>query len=255
MEELEGFDRSTRRVRDLEVAVLDSRPDASPSTPVFVLVHGLGVSSLYFRPFAHRLAERARVVALDLPGFGHTDAPDRTLRIPGFARSVVDVLAQLGLGAPVLVGHSMGCQVVVEALAIEPQVARAAVLMGPVVRPQDRRPATVVRRFLRAAAAETPASAWLSVAAFLRCGPRWFIEVFPAMTDYRLEDRIADVSVPVVLLAGERDALATRGWLELLRERAGGPATSHVVPGAAHQIMVSHADEAVRLCLEAAVLP
>ncbi|SDL50032.1 alpha/beta fold hydrolase [Tessaracoccus oleiagri] len=255
MQELEGFDRSTRRVRDLEVAVLDSRPDASPSTPVFVLVHGLGVSSLYFRPFAQRLAERARVVALDLPGFGHTDAPDRALRIPGFAHSVVDVVSQLGLEAPILVGHSMGCQVVVEALALEPQLARAAVLMGPVVRPEDRRPVTVVRRFLKAASAETPASAWLSVAAFLRCGPRWFVEIFPAMTDYRIEERIGDVSVPVTLVAGERDALAPAGWLELLRERAGGPATSHVVPGAAHQVMVSHADEAVRLCTTAGARP
>jgi pimeloyl-ACP methyl ester carboxylesterase len=244
-----GFTSSTLTVGGLEVVVLDSA-DVEPTDGVtFILVHGLGVSSLYFRDLAGALAERARVVAVDLPGFGHADRPDDALRVGSFARVLGAVLELLGPERPVLVGHSMGVQVVVEALARQPGLAERAILLGPVVRPADRRALRLVRRFMQSAAHETFSSAWLSVIAWLRCGPRWFVEIFPAMLNYPLEDRIADVAVPTMLLAGEHDLMAPRAWLEDLAARTAGPATVEVVSGAAHQVMVSHTRLVADLCM------
>jgi len=43
--------------------------------PVLLLLHGFPASSFQFRELMPRLADRYRVIAPDLPGFGFTDAP------------------------------------------------------------------------------------------------------------------------------------------------------------------------------------
>src|SRR5205823_9347567 len=48
-----------------------------PARPTILLLHGFPTSSHMFRELIPRLAERYRVVAPDLPGFGHTVSPAR----------------------------------------------------------------------------------------------------------------------------------------------------------------------------------
>lgn len=52
--------------------------EAGPkNAPVLLLLHGFPSSSHMFREFIPLLADRYRVIAPDLPGFGQTQAPDR----------------------------------------------------------------------------------------------------------------------------------------------------------------------------------
>jgi pimeloyl-ACP methyl ester carboxylesterase len=46
-----------------------------PSAPVILLLHGYPTSSFMFRELIPRLADRYRVIAPDLPGFGFTEVP------------------------------------------------------------------------------------------------------------------------------------------------------------------------------------
>jgi pimeloyl-ACP methyl ester carboxylesterase len=50
----------------------------SADAPALLLLHGFPTSSHMFRELIPALADRYHVVAPDLPGFGFTDAPDRT---------------------------------------------------------------------------------------------------------------------------------------------------------------------------------
>lgn len=53
--------------------------EAGPrDAPALLLLHGFPSSSHMFRELIPRLADRYRVIAPDLPGFGFSDAPDRT---------------------------------------------------------------------------------------------------------------------------------------------------------------------------------
>lgn len=246
------FHPRDEQVGDVTVAVLDSRPGAPGQEPTFVLVHGLGMSSLYFRELAEHLARHARVVAVDLPGFGRTSRPERTLRMGSFALALERTIERLGLERVVLIGHSMGTQVVVETMARRPPEVTAGLLIGPVVNVDERRNRWVVQRFLQAATKETVASAWPSIRAYLQCGPRWFMDAFSAMVSYPIEDRIAEVTAPLAIMAGEYDRLAPRAWLELLAARAGGQASVHVIPGASHQVMVTHPETVTEVCLRLA---
>lgn len=74
--------------------------------PPIVLIHGLTFSSRTWDPIADRLAERHRVVAVDLPGHGESRGSAADLRV------VVDrlqaTLNELDVEQPVVVGHSAG---------------------------------------------------------------------------------------------------------------------------------------------------
>lgn len=77
--------------------------------PAFVMVHGIPGSARDFRWLAAALSGRARVVRLELPGFGGT--PVETMPATSFASRgafVADAVRVLGLPRCVLVGHSMG---------------------------------------------------------------------------------------------------------------------------------------------------
>ena len=51
------------------------RSAGDPSAPVVLLLHGFPSSSFMFRELIPRLADRYRVIAPDLPGFGFTEVP------------------------------------------------------------------------------------------------------------------------------------------------------------------------------------
>src|SRR5580698_7600793 len=52
------------------------RAAGDPSAPVILLLHGFPASSFMFRELIPRLADRFRVIAPDLPGFGFTEVPE-----------------------------------------------------------------------------------------------------------------------------------------------------------------------------------
>jgi pimeloyl-ACP methyl ester carboxylesterase len=77
----------TRRVGDVDVFYREAGP---PDAPVLLLLHGFPSASHYFAPLIPLLADRWRMIAPDLPGFGQTQAPPR----PRFAYTF-DHLAQV----------------------------------------------------------------------------------------------------------------------------------------------------------------
>ncbi len=76
--------------------------------PPLVLLHGLGDSHRTWRRVAPRLAERFRVLMLDLPGHGLSDRPDAPYTLDWYARMVLGWLDAVGVGTAAVVGHSYG---------------------------------------------------------------------------------------------------------------------------------------------------
>jgi pimeloyl-ACP methyl ester carboxylesterase len=66
-----------------------------PGARTYVLVHGIGVSSRYFRPLAAELAQTGRVFLVDLPGYGAAPDPRRTVTIEDHAEVLAGFLEQL----------------------------------------------------------------------------------------------------------------------------------------------------------------
>jgi pimeloyl-ACP methyl ester carboxylesterase len=95
-------------------------------TPV-VFVHGWSCDRSHWRHQLDDFSARHRVVAVDLAGHGDSGRDRTRWTIPRFGDDVVAVLDALEVDGAVLVGHSMGGDVIVEAALARP--ARVAGLV------------------------------------------------------------------------------------------------------------------------------
>lgn len=210
--------------------------------PEIVLVHGIGVASTYFRPLAHLLAGSADVHLLELPGFGRTPKPAVPLSVAELAAVVNGYVASVDLDRPTLVGHSMGGQVVVEAAVQDPARVLTVVAMGCVVDPQARTAPQQGLRLLRDFLHETPSANWAVLRDYVRTGPRWYLGTVPHMLDYRTEETVLRLQLPLLVVRGARDPIVSREWSEQL-SRLAPDARFVEVPGAAHVVMHTHPAE------------
>lgn len=80
-----------------------------------VFVHCWSCDRAFWHEQVDELADRYRVVAMDLPGHGESGANRASWSIAELARDVQTVVEKLKLKRVILVGHSMGGPVVVEA--------------------------------------------------------------------------------------------------------------------------------------------
>jgi pimeloyl-ACP methyl ester carboxylesterase len=214
----------------------------------FVLVPGIGVSSTYFEKLAPNLNEFGPVYALDLPGFGGVPHPKETLSISQYADLVGRVIDELELDDPIIVGHSMGSQVVSDLASRRPEIS-TLVLIGPVVMPDERRVLTQGRRFLQASWHEPLTVKVLAISAYLFCGFKWFSRVLPKMMSFPIEERLPLIKARTLVIRGEYDAVSPREWVSRVGELLPSSRLWEI-PGAAHSVMYAHAEEVARLCVE-----
>lgn len=190
-----------------------------------VLVHGLGSSSRAFGRLVPRLAAHGQVHAVDLPGFGASPGTGRDVPIRKHAAALAEYVRAYvtgaGMPAPVLLGHSLGAQVVGQALADHPDVASAGVLLGPTSDAGARSLRRQAGRLAIDAVREPPrAVGVLLVDALWRCRPPYYLAQLRHVVGHRLEDVLPEVRVPVTLVRGHHDAVAPQAWTERLAASA-----------------------------------
>lgn len=110
--------------------------------PPLVLVHDFLSSHLEWDHVRPLLAPHHRVIALDLPGFGASEAPDRSkyaYTFDGFAESLTELVAALDLGPVSICGRGMGGAVALTLAASHPDLVDKVVLVAPHVYPAKAR--------------------------------------------------------------------------------------------------------------------
>jgi pimeloyl-ACP methyl ester carboxylesterase len=106
--------------------------------PAVVLVHGLGGSHLNWDLLAPRLTGRARVWALDLPGFGRSEPRNRRTTVPANVGVLGRFLDEVVQEPAVVVGNSMGGMISIFTAGERPKSVSGLVLLDPAI-PGPRR--------------------------------------------------------------------------------------------------------------------
>lgn len=97
--------------------------------PPIVFVHGFACALDDWRAQLAHFAPRHEVVACDLRGHGATPGQPQECTIANYGGDLAALLANLELQGAVLVGHSMGCRVVLEAARLDPARVAGLVLV------------------------------------------------------------------------------------------------------------------------------
>ncbi len=220
--------------------------------PPLVFVHGLSGSWPNWLEQLPVLAGEHRVLALDLPGFGHSPMPRERISIAGYACLLERLLDQLGMDAAALVGNSMGGFVAAElAIAFPERVERLVLVSAagisthrdprmmravPALRRLERilaaggawaasRSDTVARRArLRDAALNVvvrhprrlPAA--LASEQIRGAGKPGFLQALEATIDYDIADRLPEIACPTLIVWGDRDRLIGVGDADVFVE-------------------------------------
>lgn len=179
--------------------------------PTIVLVHGIGMSHRSFTMTQRMLARTHRTVSVDLPGFGALRATGRRLSMAELGDAVVRAVRACGAGDLVLIGQSMGTQVVVEAARQHPDVVRSLVLIGPVIEAGRRSAIVQALALARDSVVEGPRMNAVLVTDYLRSVLQYGAQLRP-MLRYPIEQTIADVEQPVLVVRGTEDPIARRAW-------------------------------------------
>ena len=112
------------------VNVVELGSDRTQGGQPLVFVHGLSGSWPNWLEQLPVFAAERRVIAMDLPGFGHSPMPSEPISISAYARLLDGLLDALGVGAAALVGNSMGGFISAELAIAFPQRVERLVLVS-----------------------------------------------------------------------------------------------------------------------------
>jgi pimeloyl-ACP methyl ester carboxylesterase len=211
--------------------------------PPLVFVHGLSGSWPNWLEQLPVFADAHRVIAMDLPGFGHSPMPRESITISGYARLLDGLLDELGVDAAAVVGNSMGGFVSAELAIAFPERVERLVLVSPAGlstyrHPRGTRALPTLHRLERIVAAYT---AWLAsksdtvtrhpllrnatlglvtrhpsrlpaplAAEQLRgAGKPGFIQALEANLDYDFRHRLPEIACPTLIVWGDEDRVIT----------------------------------------------
>jgi pimeloyl-ACP methyl ester carboxylesterase len=89
--------------------------------PALVFIHGWCCDRSYWEEQTPHFAEKYKVVAIDLAGHGESGLDRKEWTMKAFGEDVVAVVNKLNLEQAILVGHSMGGFVILEASSLMPK--------------------------------------------------------------------------------------------------------------------------------------
>jgi 2-hydroxy-6-oxonona-2,4-dienedioate hydrolase len=183
-----------------------------------VLVHGLALSHRYMMPVAAELARDYKVYVPDLPGFGDSGHPPRTLTIPQLADGLAGWMRAAGISRASLLGNSQGCQIIANLAVRHADLVERAVLQGPTSPPEER---SWYRQFIRwrqNAPYNPPSLDPVTWGEYRRCGYWRALLTFHYSLKDHIEDHLPKIEVPVLIVRGERDPICRADWAERLTE-------------------------------------
>src|SRR5215217_150543 len=101
-------------------------------------VHGFGISGSYLLPTARLLAPDYPSYVPDLPGYGRSHKPKKTLSIPELGHAMASYMDEMGIEKANFIGNSMGCLIIVEFAHAYPERIGKAILVSPAGGPHNQ---------------------------------------------------------------------------------------------------------------------
>ena len=194
-----------------------------------VLLHGGLMSGETFGPVLPLLAERHKVVTVDLQGHGRTADIDRPIDVRLMAGDIAALIDHLQLATPDVVGYSLGGGVALQTAAQYPTKVRRLVMVSANLRPDAIYAEMRVQQGqVNAAAVEfmkdTPMyQLYQRVAPRPEDFPRLLNKIGESMSkDYDFTEEVRGLRMPTMVVAADADMAPPSHYVEVFNLLDGG---------------------------------
>jgi len=191
-----------------------------------IMLHQVPLSSLEFIDVQLPLAEKRRVIAPDLLGYGCSDAPSRGMTIADYATSIISLMNEMRIERTDLLGVHTGGAVANEIAAAYPERVNRLIIVGaPDWDTWQHRYESFARchPFELDAEGASIKEQWARLARFtnddklirrfisekLKASPIWYV-AYVAVFTYDFRARFTQVKAPLLFLVGSGDILVER---------------------------------------------
>jgi pimeloyl-ACP methyl ester carboxylesterase len=248
---------ATLATETIEVLGLRVRRLVRGTGPPVLVLHGWGASIEAVHPIVAGLEAVAAVHALDLPGFGQSEAPPSPWGVEDYQRLVAAYMDTQGVDRATILGHSNGGRIAIRLAATEPERVQRLVLVDSA----GIRPKRTFRWYRRVALAKIGKHA----ARRLGAPGRWLRDALVgrvASTDYaaagelrptlvrlvnaQLRPYLPQIPASTLLIWGDRDT-DTPLWMGREMERLIPDAGLVILEGAGHFSYLDQPDRFVRI--------
>ncbi len=224
---------------------------------VVLLLHGWGDTAAGLRSLQQSLSKHAQVLAVDLPGFGGTEAPKTVWSLDDYSLFVQHFLQKID--APklaVLIGHSNGGAIAIRGLANGTLQADKLVLLASAgIRGEYKGRIKALRLITKAGKALTmplPSSVKrkLRSKVYRTVGSDMLVaehlqETFKKIVTDDVRNDAAQLSQPTLLVYGEQDQATPVAYGELFHQQING-STLEILPGAGHFVHLDRPQEVTK---------
>jgi pimeloyl-ACP methyl ester carboxylesterase len=226
-----------------------------------VLLHGWGDSAAGMLQLRRALAKTYRVISLDLPGFGATQAPETPWGLTDYAQFVRHFLHKIDAGhISMFVGHSNGGAIAIRGLGQDILQADKLVLLASAgirgVYKGRVKALRLVTKIGKAFTTPLPKSVKkkLQKRVYKTVGSDMLVaehlqETFKRVITDDVRQDAAKLALPVLLIYGEQDE-ATPLWYGRTYHELLADSTLEILPGAGHFVHLERPDTVVRAIRE-----
>lgn len=102
-----------------------------------VLLHGWGQNIEMMNPIGEKLEKICNVTIIDLPGHGGSQEPEKAISVYDYADIVKELLDQLKIKSPIIIGHSFGGRIGI-IYASKYKVEKLILLGAPCIRHEQK---------------------------------------------------------------------------------------------------------------------
>lgn len=235
-----------------------SYTDMGPrGTIPLLFLHGWVADSGTWSAVMGRLAERHRTLAVDLRGFGASNAAPGPYRVETFSDDLSAFVAELDLDPLIAIGHSMGAAVAQRFAIDRPDAIEGLVLVTPVPASGVAFSPRVTAMLRGIAGNAASANAWLAtlthrepppeVVALMRKAAAAVpvsvvLESLASWTTLDFEDEAATIETPTLVLAPEHDRPMTPTFARAKVANVIPGSRFTVVPDASHYLPLERPD-------------
>ncbi len=275
MDDLRMFDPFTEKRAKLRIRRSESWYNVSyidiNENPIYdytlICAHGWGSSSIIYSYLLKLLGPYFRIIAYDMKGHGFSDADPDTYDLELFTEELAQIVDYINPKNLILLGHSMGSAIVQNYLCLNPERAKAAVLLSSA--PNFREPIPRLFPLMFSRMDERVKNLILHVGMNLlesnSVHPKYLniireqrksmpyqvfrLSLLNTVYAWNKDEELKNLEIPILLMVGEKDHFTSVKDSIKLRELLPNSRLL-ILPDSKHDILLEHGKDVANLVKE-----